>query len=186
MTWISGTAMSKNTPTDVLDELARQELRENYARWKRVIEFLAPDYPTIIGAIVQVESSWNPAAYRHEPRFYDRYVATNRDWQDRINEHGWQALKVATSWGLMQILFCTAWERGYRGDPEGLLVPEVSLLYGTMHFQHLTKSHGYSVEDAIAAYNAGTPARTETGEYRNQKYVSNVLATNNALTMDGS
>jgi len=38
--------------------------------------------------------------------------------------------RIASSYGLLQILYVTALDRGYRGDPEGLFVPEVGLSFG--------------------------------------------------------
>lgn len=158
-------------------------LRENYARWQSVIEYIAPQQCLIVGGIIERESAWNPKAERYEPAFYDRYLRDNEEWQRRIEEHGWQICHVASSWGLMQIMFVTAWERGYRGDPSALVIPELSLLYGMKHLAWLFARHeGVSgIEDAVAAYNAGTVRLNAEGQYVNWQYVDFVFRVANEL-----
>ena len=157
----------------------KKALLKGWRRWRGVIEFLAPECAHEIAAIAFRESAWKEDVYRPEPAFYDRYIAADTptaiEWRKRIDSHGWQHVKCATSYGLMQIMFTTAWERGYRDDPDGLLIPEVSLLYGTMHFVYLWDKYT-SVYDAIAAYNAGSPRRYDATTYVNQDYVDYVLA----------
>lgn len=88
------------------------------------------DDATILG-IVDTESSFNPSAVREEPEIMD------------------------ASWGLMQVLYSTARDYGYSGDPEGLLDPETNLLYGIRHLEHLYSVFGNDDEAVIMAYNEG-------------------------------
>ena len=170
-----------------MNDVDKAALLKGYRRWQDVIQFVAPECSWEIGAIAFRESAWNPDAYRPEPRFYEKYIAADTptaiEWRKRIDDHGWQRVKCATSYGLMQIMFTTAWERGYRGKragPDGLLVPEVSLLYGAMHFRWLWNKYT-TVYNAIAAYNAGSPRRYAENEYVNQEYVDKVLAARDVL-----
>lgn len=167
-----------------MNDFEQKVLLKGYRRWHDVIVFIAPECSWEIGAIAFCESAWRTDAFRPEPRFYDKYIGADTptaiEWRKRIDSHGWQHVKCATSYGLMQIMFTTAWERGYRSDPDGLLVPEVSLLYGAAHFGHLWNKYE-SILDAIAAYNAGSPRRYAENEYVNQGYVDKVLAARDVL-----
>ncbi len=98
------------------------------------------DDATILG-IVDKESSFDPSAVREEPELMD------------------------ASWGLMQVLYSTATDYGYPGDPEGLLDPETNLLYGIRHLEHLYTVFGADDEAVIMAYNEGE------GNYKKGKRV---------------
>ena len=152
-------------------------LRKDYLRWQPAIEFLAPQYCLVVAGIIQRESAWDTKAERCEPAFYEKYLSDNDEWQRRIEDHGWQICHVASSWGLMQIMFVTAWERGYRGNPTALTVPEVSLLYGTKHLAWLLDRYEgiAGIADMVAAYNAGNVRLNDNGQYVNQPYVDYVF-----------
>lgn len=106
--------------------------------------------PFDVLAVVEIESSYRPRAYRAEPRIGD------------------------ASWGLMQLLLSTARDRGYQGDGEGLFEPEVNIRLGMAHLRwswdYLTRN-GRVIDKAtwIASYNAGVGA-VERG-WRNLGYV---------------
>jgi Transglycosylase SLT domain len=111
--------------------------------------------PLLVKAVIAKESSFNPQAYRAEPRIQD------------------------ASRGLMQVLYGTASWLGYTGTPEGLFDPATSIQYGTaylanrwIHYQ----SSPRQLTDAMAAYNAGTAYYDDRlGVYANQEYVTAVL-----------
>ena len=107
---------------------------------------------TLIQAIIQTESSWNPSAYRTEPKIND------------------------ASWGLMQVLLRTARETS--GNPSltasELLKPETNIDIGTKYLGKQLKRYGSNINNAIAAYNAGSAMFTSTGAYVNQNYVNKV------------
>ena len=159
------------------------KLREHYSRWASVIEYLARQYALLVAGIIQRESAWNEKAERYEPAFYDRYLKENDEWQRRNEQNGWQICHVASSWGLLQIMFVTAWERGYRGDPVGLLIPEVNLVYGTKHLAWLLDRYEgvTGLEDMVAAYNAGNVRLNDAGQYVNWQYVDFVFRAANEL-----
>jgi len=166
----------KNKPASL--DIPNADLKKNYLLWQSVIEYLAPQYCLVVGGMIQRESAWDPKAERYEPAFYERYLSDNDEWQRRIEHHGWQICHVASSWGLMQIMFVTAWERGYRGNPTDLTAPETNLLYGAMHLAWLLDRYeGVSgMADAVAAYNAGNVRLDENGQYVNQPYVDYVFS----------
>lgn len=102
----------------------------------------------LIKAIMKIESDFNPSAYRQEPHLKD------------------------ASWGLMQVLLSTA--RWITKNPDltasALMQPEFNAYVGTMYLAYLMKRYP-NIKDVMAAYNAGSPKRTKTGEYVNQAYV---------------
>jgi len=152
------------------------DLRTNYLRWQSVIEYLAPQYCLIIAGMIQRESAWEPKAERYEGSFFTQ-IEDKEDWQRRIEENGWQICHVCSSLGLMQIWFVVAWERGFHGSPTDLLVPETNLVYGTMQLKWLLDRLGVTgLNDAVAAYNAGSPKLDATGAYVNQEYVDYVFS----------
>ncbi|WP_168185872.1 lytic transglycosylase domain-containing protein [Magnetospirillum sp. ME-1] len=88
-------------------------------------------------AVIQIESSFRPGAYRAEPQIND------------------------ASYGLMQILSRTAADRGYDGPPEGLYDPETNILFGMRHLRwswdYLARRMGSAPPRSlwIGSYNAG-------------------------------
>ena len=87
-----------------------------------------PDDLTL--ATIDTESSFNPNAIREEPQIND------------------------ASYGLMQILYGTAQEVGYSGDPSGLFDPETNILYGTKYQLKLYRRFN-DFDAVIHAYNEG-------------------------------
>ena len=163
----------------------KKALLKGWRRWRGVIEFLAPECAHEIAAIAFRESTWDANCEpRYERAWHERYIRGDSEnakyWLRKVTATGYQEQWFATSWGLMQILGLTAMERGYGGDPEQIQIPEISLLYGTMHFKWLWDKYT-SVYDAIAAYNAGSPRRYDATTYVNQDYVDYVLAGLDAL-----
>lgn len=87
-------------------------------------------------AYVEVESSFNPTAYRFESHLGE------------------------ASWGLMQVLESTARDRGLIGGPDQMFIPEIGLQLGLAHVawtRDFLASRGAPADPvAVAlAYNAG-------------------------------
>ena len=97
--------------------------------------------PPLLFAFISVESDWNSLAFRND--------------------------RNGGSYGLMQLDYETARDRGYTGLPLGLNDPATNLKYGVAHLEwltdHLTKAGKYSIDNLAAAYNAGL-AYVESGE----------------------
>lgn len=141
------------------------------------IESLSKKYqinPKIVGAVVMQESAGNACASRYEMDYKwlfkpEIYAGINKI--TRITETNQQK----TSWGLMQIMGAVAREHGYNGPLVSLCDIEVNLEYGIKHLISLKKRFGENISDVLAAYNAGSPRRNESGDYVNQYYVNKVL-----------
>jgi len=129
----------------------------------------------LVYAICQVESSLNPSAIRHEPRYRwlvgDNETLSPTERQDQM-----------TSWGLMQVMGAVARELGHTGPLSDLLDPPTGLFYGCLHLRRFRAKYDIW-PDVIAAYNAGSPRRVagQIGPYVNQSYVDKVLAAWNNL-----
>jgi soluble lytic murein transglycosylase-like protein len=98
-------------------------------------------------AIIAQESSFDPKAFRVEPKIND------------------------ASRGLMQILYRTAKGVGYAGNSQDLFDPKINIVYGQKYLIAQLKRYPASLEDAISAYNGGHALKLKSGGYSNQFYV---------------
>jgi hypothetical protein len=134
--------------------------------------------PEMVAALVMVESSGRADAFRFEPgilaqiqtgKLTPKYLPANT-----------APRRIASSYGLTQILFVTACDYGFRSEPEALFVPWISLEYGCAHLEALLdRAHG-EYEKALCAYNGGWGAVMAT-PYRNIGYAMRVLAAKDEL-----
>jgi soluble lytic murein transglycosylase-like protein len=128
---------------------------------------------SLIKAIIERESDFNPNAYRAEPQIGD------------------------ASRGLMQLLLGTAQALGFSGAADDLYDPTLNIRLGTRYLRDLigtaTRS-GYGIDSAISAYNAGfSGQRTGDGKrtgdttdtpFINQSYVDAVISAANAYASE--
>lgn len=121
----------------------------------------------LVRAIITVESAWNLRAIRYEASFYERYLKNSAYPKE---EHR----LLASSLGLMQIMGVVAREQGFDGPLENLFIPEVNILYGCILLRKLSQRY-QTLEEIIAAYNAGSATRTPDGCFVNQGYVDKIL-----------
>lgn len=152
--------------------------------------------PSLVAAVVMVESGGDPWAVRAEPGYrwlWDEPIGVPfrslrpdeasslfppKDFAgpagvSRATE--WFGQKC--SWGLMQIMGATAREHGFRGVfLSSLCQPTIGLEYGCKHLSNLVKRYKGNLLDAVSAYNQGTARRDDSGKYRNQRYVDKVVA----------
>lgn len=91
-----------------------------------------------IRAVIEVESSWNPDAYRAEPKIQD------------------------ASYGLMQVLEGTARGLGFTGPKEDLFLPHVSIDLGAQLLGDLRRKYGDDFRRIYSAYNSGRPDLWQT------------------------
>lgn len=128
--------------------------------------------PRLLRAVVSVESSWNPRAYRHEPKFFDRYVK-GTPW---MKLWGGDSRRLAASYGLGQLMYSTAVRAGFPRDrpPEDLYDPRVNLDLTARHLAGLNHRFG-NVRDVAAAYNSGRPF-AKAPAYTRNTYVPRVLS----------
>lgn len=120
-----------------------------YRKDIEVVASLRQIDPDLVEAIVLVESSGQADAFRHEPGFWKKYLADNPRYA------GKNPRRVSSSYGLMQIMYPTAVDLGFRHDPEMLFLPGVNLDYGTKYLKSLLTWADGNVERAVRAYNGG-------------------------------
>jgi soluble lytic murein transglycosylase-like protein len=105
--------------------------------------------PSLVAAVCEQESEWEPGAVRFEPAFLQRYIAPMKLLSFL------ESLDRSTSWGLMQIMGQTAKEFGYAGDLPALRDPATAVIYGCKKLQKCFLVHG-DRETALLAYNGGS------------------------------
>jgi soluble lytic murein transglycosylase-like protein len=118
--------------------------------------------PRLVAAVVQVESSGNPQATRHEPAwryFKDVGLHAARLGIPVDQEEAYQA----HSWGLMQVMGSVARELGFRYHLPQLLDPPTGLEYGCRKLAACLKRWPLW-EEGLAAYNGGSPRRERDGD----------------------
>lgn len=85
------------------------------------------------------------------------------------NAKRWEGEEYGYSRGLMGVLYTTAQQMGFTGEPDDLFDPDTNIHYGTAYLRWQLDRYGEDVEKALSAYNAGT--YTEVNKY----YVNKVL-----------
>lgn len=134
--------------------------------------------PDLVEAIVLQESAGRWFAYRYEPAFFNRYLAKNPLYAKR------DPREVSASYGLCQVMFTTAIENGFVGQPWDLFRPEVALDLGCRHFAGLLKwarqygrDEKTTIASALAAYNGGKQGNiADDMQDRNAHYAQSVLS----------
>lgn len=134
------------------------------------------------------ESGYNPYAKRVEPGFMKRYghtVARLARKQGARTGRLWirAPLDFNASYGLMQIMWSTAVERGFTGTyPSELFAVSLNLEYGCAELhRQLVKAEG-DLGVALDAYNDGRiNARSATGELVDHDYTDRILIAYNEM-----
>jgi soluble lytic murein transglycosylase-like protein len=134
--------------------------------------------PELFQAICTVESSLIPNAVRFEYKY--RWHFKPEVWARKYHfstdtEKAFQSF----SYSLPQIMGAVMREYGFTGNFQECLGPDadhkVPLKYGAMHLKRFLVRHG-KMDEAIAAYNAGSPRYLDNGKFENQGYVDKVNA----------
>lgn len=129
--------------------------------------------PDLVSAIVLQESGGNPWLTRFEPEwhyFNDPAFHSKQCWVTIETEHVMQAM----SWGPMQVMGAVARDLGWGAELTRLSQAQIGLLYGCMKLAQCLEKNPI-LNDAIAAYNAGSAKKNADGTYVNQAYVDSVL-----------
>lgn len=110
--------------------------------------------PILGKAIIMTESSFVERAYRYEPDFYRRYILGKGEYIDHPCYR--EEKRISASYGLMQIMYTSALEEGFKSPiPEDLYDVNNNLNYG---FKHLAKKIKlYGLIFGILSYNSGSP-----------------------------
>jgi hypothetical protein len=126
----------------------------------------------LLSSIIATESAGEQFATRYEPDYRWLYevdsmakIARTTSITEKIHQK--------TSWGLMQLMGALLRELGFRDPMPQACGINNNLKYGIMHLKNLEKRYEKE-SDVIAAYNAGSPRKTESGIYVNQAYVDKV------------
>lgn len=135
----------------------------------------------LVSAVVEQESNGWASAFRHEPEFWDKYLAKSPIWSHR------NPREVSSSYGLMQTMHVVAVEHGFTGQPWELFAPTVSLEFGCRVLAKLmTWARGQYTglaggeqaavtRSALAAFNGGRGGNGPNGPLRNREYADSVL-----------
>lgn len=127
----------------------------------------------LVRSICQVESGGISGRCRYESGY--SYLVSPSHWavNSGISVQT-EIVMQKTSWGLMQLMGANFRSLGFSGQwPEVGYLVGLQLHYSCTFLKGLLKR--YSREDAIAAYNAGSPRRNKSGRFENQAYVDKVL-----------
>jgi soluble lytic murein transglycosylase-like protein len=131
---------------------------EKVTRWLSVVDKYCVELKvsqSLILAMIQMESGGNPDAKRYEPAYERRYILNNKVWIERCRNGGFSTREAATSYGLMQLMFPTAWGYGAR-KPGELYDPARNISIGVALMASKLKK--YNTKEALAAYNGGDGA----------------------------
>ena len=79
----------------------------------------------LVKAIIQQESRHKPYCVRFEPGLY-----ASAHWRSKVPAKYRDLKRAYSSAGLMQVLYTTARQMGFRGHPDDLLVESNSIEYG--------------------------------------------------------
>ncbi len=123
-------------------------------------------------AIAKTESSLNPFVAKHEPAYQylfkpDYFVKYNNNIET-------EKMFQMTSFGLFQLMGANFREMGFSQEWGLVFNPETQVSFGVAFIKRLLTKYPI-VNDAIAAYNAGSVVKKPDGTYRNQYYVESVL-----------
>jgi hypothetical protein len=132
---------------------------------------------SLILAVIQQESGGNANASRYEPAYEKSYILASSDRLNICKKLGISTRDGATSWGLMQLMFFTAYGYGAK-TIQMLLDPDQNIRFGAAHLAAMIKTHG-SKEAALAAYNGGSGGAADWKAGRDTaavRYARNVMA----------
>lgn len=135
----------------------------------------------LLAAITQQESSGRRFAARYEPNY--SYLFKVDDFARKLGitkETEVTAQKISYSY--MQVMGSVCREAGFDRPLFELFDPFLAFTYGSRHVCELLQKYN-DIPSAIAAYNAGTPRKVDSGQFVNQLYVSSVLGYLSALRL---
>lgn len=151
----------------------------------KIIQPIAEKYslpPSLVAAIIQVESGGNPWAMRYEPAFFRRYVqGQSHVIVPKGVSRETEEVARATSFGLMQVMGQVARENGFDGVfLSALCDPQTGIEAGCKQLAKMARSFPaprFGWDAVCAAYNGGKGAVKSHTEFSNAAYPAKVLKT---------
>jgi soluble lytic murein transglycosylase len=122
------------------------------APYRILIEEIAARHgldPLLVEAVVWQESAGHADAFRFEPAYWERYCKTDARFMHE------EPRRIASSYGLMQIMYPTALQHHYSGSPEGLFEIETNLEIGCRILADLQRRFPEDLLPVLASYNGG-------------------------------
>lgn len=128
--------------------------------------------PDLAIAIAEVESAFDEMACRFEVNW--KYLVNVEGFakSSRISQDTERILQMC-SFGMMQVMGSVARELGWKVNLLELTKPELGVKFGCLKIKELMRKYS-NQDDLVAAYNAGSPRKTDKGKYVNQTYVDKV------------
>ena len=134
----------------------------------------------LLKAVAKTESSLNVYAYRFEPLFFENVLKKTVEWKDQDPKI------VSASYGLMQLMFTTAWQMGFRGEAADLYNPVINVELGAKLLRQLLDGIEAGTDHihfqiwpiclCLSRYNGGFSGNPgPNGKLRNQDYVNRVM-----------
>ena len=112
--------------------------------------------PSLVCAVIEQESGWNPWAMRYEPAFFSKYVASLYT-NNKISAT--EAYARGFSWGLMQVMGQVAREAGFDAlFLSALCDPEQGLAIGCKVLRKIFDATAGDTTRALLAWNGGANA----------------------------
>ena len=139
----------------------------------------------LLKALAIRESALRPDAYRYEPKFWEKYLKDNPEWE------GEDPAVVSASWGLCQLMYVVAVELGFKKGRTGeeLCDPVVNIELAAKKLRLILDTlYKYKIPDknfmllpitiALCRYNGGGGGNPmDDGTLRTQKYADKVMRT---------
>ena len=157
----------------------KERVEKGPERYKEIIEkYNTCGVPlAAVYAIIEIESSW---IEKPRPRYEKSVEALVRKGNLVKYFPGKRSLKevseeemgaACSSYGLMQIVYTTAYDRGFRGRPKELSKVEVNIKWGMRELCRQYLRYGKDLDKMAAAYNRGKVLYDEYGRFVNIGYV---------------